>query len=64
MIDLTAEERRKFAAYLQQEAVTYDGLATEAAKIHEMMAKTLRIKVAALTHVARWLDNVEEVKLG
>lgn len=67
MIELTAEERRKFVAYLQQETITARGLAAEAEKLGPagaVMAKSLRMEMAASAFVAHRLDTVEEMKIG
>lgn len=60
MISLTNEERRKFIAYLRQEAHTASGLADQAGKVMEALAKRLKTEAACYTIVADKLEHVEE----
>ena len=55
IINLTPEERERFAMYLYQEAETEKGLISQMETLPhmEMMVKHRRAKVAAMTIVAR-----------
>jgi hypothetical protein len=65
-VTLTEEERRKFAAYCQEEALSYFGLAEQAAKLPagEIMALPMRRNAAAYALVARHLSATEEMTLN
>ena len=60
MIQLTREEREKFAAYLEQEAVTADGLAKQVELIMKPLAEKYRREAHAFIAVALWLRSWEE----
>jgi hypothetical protein len=63
MINLTQQEREKFAAFLEQEAESALGLAEQAEKLKtpptDSIAKKLRIEVAANRIVAGLLRSTE-----
>ena len=63
VITLDAEERDKFAAWLEQEAVTNKGMGEQMAKLkgHEQMAKRLQMKAAACTIIAMQLRSTEDM---
>jgi len=64
-MNLTREEREKFAAYCLGEADTYAGMNAEAEKLAglEPLIKRNRLLIAAFRIVAKHLTNVEEVTL-
>lgn len=62
MIQLASEERERFAAYLEQEAASQDGLAKQLAglpakEIGEEMAKKYRTEALAFRVTAQWLRS-------
>jgi len=64
-MNLTDEERRKFAEYCTQEAKTYAGLAIEMEKLPMgiRIAVPIRTKAMAFAVVAQNLSNVETVEV-
>lgn len=68
MINLAAEERRKFALWLRQEAHTGEGLLLQMEKMPgpsmNALKKKARIEIASQTIVAAMLEDVEEFTIG
>lgn len=62
MIDLTPDERRKFAAWLRQQFTTATGIAVESSKLPGMgatLASRYKAEAAAYLMVARILESTE-----
>ena len=62
MIDLTPDERRKFAAWLRQQFTTATGIAVESSKLPGMgatLASRYGAEAAAYLMVARILQSTE-----
>ena len=63
---LTQEERDKFAAYLEREAVSADAIATQMEKsglppaVRDVSVKRYRMEAAAAAFVARKLRSTED----
>lgn len=67
MINLTKDEREKFARWLLQEAHTAGLLAERAMRLLHLgdaAAKRLRAEAAAFVLVAQKLESAEEVTIG
>lgn len=69
MVNLTAQEREKFAAYCRQEAESADAMAKQMAKggmpppVMEAMAKKYRTEAMAHAMVAKYLVSWEEMEI-
>jgi hypothetical protein len=73
MIMLTDEERRKFSAYLKQEAESDRGIAEQLEKLHDQMhmaaplkdamSKKMKTEMAAKLIVASIIDRTESASL-
>ena len=62
MIDLTPDERRKFAVWLRQQFTTATGIAVESSKLPGMgatLASRYKAEAAAYLMVARILESTE-----
>lgn len=62
MIDMTPDERRKFAAWLRQQFTTATGIAVESSKLPGMgatLASRYKAEAAAYLMVARILESTE-----
>lgn len=66
MIMLTNEERRRFAAYLIQEAEDFDAMARQAALLAGAGPEVGRLRTAAVAYflVARQMGDAEEMTIG
>lgn len=65
IVTLTPEERNKVATYLEQEAVSQDGLARQleglpTKEIGEQIAKKYRTEALAFRVTAKWLRSWEK----
>jgi len=67
-MNLSEEERHRFAAYLMQEASTALGLSEQAQKLDvnvgRVLSDKLKREAAAMTIVARILTNFETMQLN
>lgn len=65
VISLDVKEREKFAAYLEQEAATNNGMAKEMEKIkvQEFVVKRMEMKAAACIIIANDLREIEDMKI-
>jgi len=65
VIVLTEQERARFAAYLDQEAATSEGLAEQAAKLrmYEPLVERLRGEALAYRRIAQVLRSWEKERL-
>lgn len=66
LINLTKDERERFAAYCQLEAESYDGMAKQMEKLPNMepMVKHQRQFAIAFAVVAKHLFSQEEQTIG
>lgn len=62
MIELTAEERDRFATWLEQEAATDKGLLEQMKQLEGMapMIQHRKVEIAAALMVARKLRSIED----
>lgn len=65
MISLTQQERDKFALWLEQAALSDDGIATQMATLigHELMIKRLKQRAAIYSIVATELRRIEDMSI-
>lgn len=67
MINLSQEERTRFAAYLEQEAASDEAMAKQALKLPgkmgTIMAQKYRVEALAMRIVAKKFDNTETVTI-
>lgn len=66
MINLTAQERERFAAYCRQEAESANEMANQMEKSHipEVAVKKYRTEAVAHAIVGKYLTSGEEMTVG
>jgi len=68
LITLTQAERDKFAAWLEQEAISDDGMATQMETLpqgrYQLLVKNFRMKASAKMLVVKEIRSIEEMSIG